>query len=168
MIVSIAGCREFDTVILAGPLVANARIRELTMRTAGLPVRIEHFVPDVSQLMQEADLVVSMGGYNSIAEILSHARRALIIPRESPRREQLMRATRLQELGLVQLLRQSDLTTTALWHAIRGAMRSQALPLAEARLHGTLPLDGATRIVSLLSSGARRRRQGIPKENTSE
>lgn len=167
-IASIPGHPEFETVILAGPLLAESRIRELTGRAENLPVRIEHFIPEVPRLMREADLVVSMGGYNSVAEILSHARRALIIPRESPRLEQLMRATRLNELGLVDLLRLPDLTATALRNAIRRAMSDPAVPLAQARLNGMIPLDGAARVASLLNSQTKSRRSGRPQEADGE
>ena len=42
-----------------------------------------------------AGSLVSMGGYNSVIEILSAGVPALIVPREVPRVEQLLRATRL-------------------------------------------------------------------------
>ena len=49
--------------------------------------------------------VVAMGGYNIFCEILSFDKRALIVPRTAPRREQLIRASRAGELGLVTMLR---------------------------------------------------------------
>ena len=45
-----------------------------------------------------------MGGYNTSCEILACGRRALIVPRIIPRREQLIRAQRLSELGAVDVL----------------------------------------------------------------
>jgi predicted glycosyltransferase len=45
-----------------------------------------------------------MGGYNTFCEILSFDKPALIVPRQMPRREQLIRASRAQELGLVAML----------------------------------------------------------------
>jgi predicted glycosyltransferase len=46
----------------------------------------------MEKLIGAADVVVSMGGYNTVCEILSQGKPSLIIPREQPRREQLIRA----------------------------------------------------------------------------
>jgi predicted glycosyltransferase len=45
-----------------------------------------------------------MAGYNTVCEALSFRKRALVVPRVSPRSEQLIRAERLRERGLVELL----------------------------------------------------------------
>jgi predicted glycosyltransferase len=45
-----------------------------------------------------------MGGYNTFCEILSFDKRALLVPRCRPRREQVIRATRAAELGLVNMI----------------------------------------------------------------
>ena len=45
-----------------------------------------------------------MAGYNTFCEILSLGLRALLLPRVTPRAEQLIRATRAAELGLVDML----------------------------------------------------------------
>ncbi len=59
------------------------------------------FHPRMEEVMKAADLVISMGGYNTICEILTQKTPALIIPRETPRKEQLIRAERLQKIGLI-------------------------------------------------------------------
>ena len=69
--------------------------------------------------MERAVGVVAMGGYNTFCEILSLDKRALLVPRSTPRREQLIRATRAQALGLVRMLntecsRETDLMVAAL------------------------------------------------------
>jgi predicted glycosyltransferase len=62
-----------------------------------------------------------MGGYNTICEILASKKAALIIPRVTPRQEQLIRAERMQELGLVDVLHPKDLSPRTLrnWLASR-------------------------------------------------
>jgi predicted glycosyltransferase len=45
-----------------------------------------------------------MGGYNTYCEILSFDKPALIVPRVAPRQEQLIRAKRAAELGLIEML----------------------------------------------------------------
>jgi predicted glycosyltransferase len=55
-----------------------------------------------------------MGGYNSVCEVLAAEKRALIVPRVAPRTEQLIRAERLQQLGVVEMLHPSLLSPDAL------------------------------------------------------
>jgi predicted glycosyltransferase len=54
--------------------------------------------------MARAMGVVCMGGYNTFCEVLSFDKPALVIPRTAPRKEQLIRATRTEELGLIRML----------------------------------------------------------------
>jgi predicted glycosyltransferase len=58
--------------------------------------------------MARAAGVVAMGGYNTFCEILSFDKPALIVPRTEPRREQLIRAQRAAELGLVAMLPEEE------------------------------------------------------------
>jgi predicted glycosyltransferase len=51
-----------------------------------------------------ADLVISMGGYNSICEILSYRKRSIILPRSVPVREQRIRAEAMDALGLLRMM----------------------------------------------------------------
>ena len=54
--------------------------------------------------MERAVGVVAMAGYNTFCEILSFDKRAILVPRVLPRREQVMRAMRAAELDLVHTL----------------------------------------------------------------
>ena len=53
------------------------------------------FVREPIALMAGAARIVAMGGYNTVCEVLSLGRPALIAPRVSPRAEQVLRAERL-------------------------------------------------------------------------
>jgi len=64
--------------------------------------------------MKAADLVISMGGYNTVCEILTQRTPALIIPRESPRQEQLIRAERMRARGLIDYIPWTQVTPTLL------------------------------------------------------
>jgi predicted glycosyltransferase len=54
--------------------------------------------------ISNASGIVAMGGYNTVCEILSFDKPALIVPRTRPRLEQFLRASRMQEMGLVKML----------------------------------------------------------------
>ena len=68
------------------------------------------FHPRLEELIQAADLIISMGGYNTVCEILTQKTPALIIPRESPRKEQLIRAQCLQSRKLVDFIPWNEVT----------------------------------------------------------
>ncbi len=67
-------------------------------------VRVMVFDAHIEALMDAAAGVVAMGGYNTFCEILSLDKRALIVPRRTPRMEQYIRASRARELGLISML----------------------------------------------------------------
>lgn len=55
-------------------------------------------------LISRADVVISMGGYNTVVEALTARRPLVIMPRVSPRREQLIRARIIEQLGLARVV----------------------------------------------------------------
>lgn len=97
---------------------------------------------NVPALMSRADAVLTMGGYNSVCEVLASDAPALIVPRVTPRREQEIRAQSLQRVGAVDMLHPDDLTAGNLtrWLASNVGNCEQA----HARLH--LNLDGLANV----------------------
>lgn len=91
-------------IIVAGPFMSEAHRNKLRTKAKSKKrgqFKIVDFLPSLLPLMQRADLVVSLGGYNTLCEILAIGVPALVIPRVIPRREQLVRAEALHRLGLV-------------------------------------------------------------------
>ncbi|HEY6222248.1 MAG TPA: glycosyltransferase [Gemmatimonadales bacterium] len=102
-------------VIVTGPYMpedTRRRLYEIARRRPRM--RVVEFMPDTAPLMQRADRVVSMGGYNTMCEVLSFEKHALIVPRVSPKPEQWIRAQRMRELGLVHVLHPDRLSPRAL------------------------------------------------------
>lgn len=96
-------------LVVLGPFMATQQQQDFMERAAALPdVEVITFDAHLESLMANAVGVVAMGGYNTFCEIMSFDKRALIIPRTQPRREQLIRAARFQELGLVSMLTSDD------------------------------------------------------------
>ncbi|WP_373778093.1 glycosyltransferase family protein [Glaesserella sp.] len=73
-------------------------------------IHVIDFVSEPLKLMQNAERIISMGGYNTTTEILSFYKPALIVPRIIPRTEQLIRAERLAEMGIIDCLHPNELT----------------------------------------------------------
>jgi predicted glycosyltransferase len=133
-------------VLVLGPFMparARERLRRRAARKSNL--RVLDFLPDPLPLMAAADRVITMGGYNTVSEILSLGVRALVVPRVAPRREQLMRAERLRDLGLIDMALPETVDAAAIGAWI--ARDLQSPPRAGDRLD----LDGLSRLPGLLA-----------------
>jgi len=108
-------------VILTGPFMPAEARRRLAAHSARNPnLRILKFVTDADLLLSRADRVVAMGGYNTVCEVLSFEKPALIVPRVKPRLEQLIRAERLKNLGVIDVLHPDQLTPDSLTSWLQG------------------------------------------------
>jgi predicted glycosyltransferase len=78
---------------------------------ANSQIQTREFTDDLMSYIEAADVVVSMAGYNTVCEILSAGKPAVIIPRYQPSQEQLIRAIRMAELGFFKALNPENITT---------------------------------------------------------
>jgi len=112
----------YPALIVLGPFMPGEHKAELLERVERLEaVRAITFDPGIEALIEDAAGIVAMGGYNTFCEILSFDRPALVVPRTEPRREQIIRARRAAELGLLKCLvddgtRDAATMATALRH----------------------------------------------------
>lgn len=149
----------YAALIVLGPFMAPETRAGFAARAQRLE-RVEAitFEPRLERLMDEAEGVVSMGGYNTFCEILSLNKRALVVPRQRPRLEQKIRATRAEALGLVRvLLDDGERRPEAMAAALR-AMPRQRRPLdvahtLRARTRNAHTLRAGTRAVPGLLEG---------------
>ena len=148
-------------LILSGPYMPAAA-RERLRRAAGRRprLRVLEFEPEPTELVRWADRVVAMGGYNTVLELLSFGRPSLIVPRVRPRSEQLIRAERLSALGLLDVLRPTEATPSAL-SAWLASDRPPPDVRAKVDLNGLERLPG---LVAELLSGPLRRGGTAAKE----
>ena len=141
--------------LIAGPFMPPVVRRELESLIVGDPRRqLIDYLSEADALIQRADLLVTMGGYNSVGSALSFGVPTLIVPRTVPRREQLIRAQRLAALNLVDVMDPSQATATAIgeWMAHPPLNRPQARSVID--LTG---LDRLTAIVSQLTPASKER-----------
>jgi len=98
-------------LILLGPLMPEPKCDRIIASFGDeANVFIHDYVRDFESWILASDLVVAMGGYNTIYEVLSLGRRLLVVPRGYPRREQLIRARILAERGLIEMIHPDRLT----------------------------------------------------------
>ena len=71
---------------------------------------VERFNPDFISLISNADLVISMAGYNTVCELMSCNTPAILIPRSVPVEEQLIRAQKLSGKGKFEYLDKEEMT----------------------------------------------------------
>jgi predicted glycosyltransferase len=93
---------------------AENRQRIAAIAAGRADLTVVEFVREPVVLAARAAAIVGMGGYNTTSEMLSLGRPALIVPRVRPRQEQLLRAARLAERGLVDMIHPDALTPTGL------------------------------------------------------
>ncbi|MCB1739950.1 MAG: hypothetical protein KDK91_06250 [Gammaproteobacteria bacterium] len=135
-------------LIVFGPFMSAQR-REGFARRVDRLQRVEAITFDarIEARIAEASAVVAMGGYNTFCEILSFDKPALIVPRTFPRREQLIRASRAQQLGLLEMLDPARAMNPVVMAEALRALASQRSP-SRAMLPGLL--DGLERIRELV------------------
>lgn len=111
----------YNHLVITGPQMPAEQVQNIRS-VAHERTTVVTAVPDALVEVMTADAVISMGGYNSTTEILTTNTPALIVPRESPRVEQLIRAKALEKVGAVEVLRMDELTPQAISAWMRGAV----------------------------------------------
>ena len=99
----------FKSILITGPFMPGQERKKVFDRARRLGIRAYRFYRWMEKVLAAADLVVAMGGYNTVCEVLTQKTPALIIPRENPRKEQLIRSQVLQSQGLIDYIP---------WHAL--------------------------------------------------
>ncbi len=126
----LGGC-DWESTVVCGPLLDQEQFKTLKRRARRLSgCEITSFHADLPHLLSKSDAVVAMSGYNTSVEIMQSRVPAVLLPRCFPRREQLIRAERMQAAGLAQCLPQATATElrTHLRAALDGGVPTGALP----------------------------------------
>jgi predicted glycosyltransferase len=117
-------------LIAFGPFMAPASRAGFLDRIGRLPQKLSAitFDTEIELLMEKAAGLVAMGGYNTFCEILSFDKRAILVPRTEPRREQRIRAVAADALGLARCLLEEAGRDAARMAAALRALPGQSLP----------------------------------------
>ncbi|HEY9802847.1 MAG TPA: glycosyltransferase family protein [Leptolyngbyaceae cyanobacterium] len=91
----------YKSLIIYGPEMPIKQKQLVHQAASNNPqVKVKEFTDDLMSYIQASDAIVSMAGYNTVCEILSANKPAVIIPRYQPSKEQLIRAQRMDDLGI--------------------------------------------------------------------
>lgn len=124
--------------IVAGPY---GDLGSLASLTAASPARervtLARDVDGCGSIFARASAVLEMAGYNSTFEALAARQRPILVPRRAPRREQAIRATRLEGLGLADAVEEGvDAEEVETLLDSPRALPAEALDAAGIRLDG--------------------------------
>jgi predicted glycosyltransferase len=135
-----------QTTIVFGPQMPAARRRAILERFGGLPdVTFVEFEPDLAQRYASADVVVAMAGYSTVCDLLSLGRKAVLVPRAHPVREQLLRARLLTARGYFQLIEPHKLTGDRLMATVLSTLDQVQHPPVDVALDGLSIIRGRVR-----------------------
>jgi predicted glycosyltransferase len=118
--------KGFRAVVVTGPFMSPRCHLEVTQKCQELgftPLRFHRFM---EALIGASQVVVSMGGYNTLCEILSQRKPSLILPRTLPRKEQLIRAQVLCSKGFCDYLEPAQLTPARLRQRVLSLLENGA------------------------------------------
>ena len=131
-------------LVVLGPYMPAKKRQKLLRKGGAIPhLKMIEFDNRMEDLVAGAKAVVAMGGYNTYCEILSFDKPALIVPRVRPRQEQLIRARRGAELGLVEMLLPEQAEDALLFAAALKNLPNRPRP---SQSNPNLRLDGLANI----------------------
>lgn len=144
----------FRAIIVLGPFMSAEEQVEFSQRADLLPtVEMLTFDSNIELLIRDAEGVVAMCGYNTFCEILSFDKKAIVVPRYTPRAEQLVRAEKAEKLGLVKVL---DTRLQADTGLMANALRQLSAQKTPSMAMEPQLLDGLERIVDLIEPALER------------
>ncbi|MDJ0772501.1 MAG: glycosyltransferase [Mastigocoleus sp. MO_167.B18] len=116
---------HIKSLIISGPEMPFSQKEALSRVAKNNPnFMICEFTDDIISYMEAADTIVSMAGYNTVCEILSLSKRAVVVPRTQPVQEQLIRAQRMSSFGLFRFIHPDNLTPENLLETVTEQLNS--------------------------------------------
>lgn len=112
-----------STVVFGPQMSADKRAALISSFGYLTDVEFREFEADLTELYSTADLVVSMAGYNTVCELLSFGRNAILVPRAEPVKEQLIRARLLAAAGLFEIVEPDRLTPETLLTKVLASLK---------------------------------------------
>ncbi|MFQ5588405.1 MAG: glycosyltransferase [Nitrospiria bacterium] len=117
-------------LIFAGPYLPEADFARLEEMTAGQShIRLRKYTTQFLSFMRQADLSISMAGYNTCMNLLVTGVKALLLPfTGNQNEEQTIRAKKLEALGLAMMIPSEALNPVLLAEKITTALQASSVP----------------------------------------
>lgn len=117
--------------IFTGPFAPDTVLKKLkNLAKEQANITVDRYTPDFLRYMQEADLSISMSGYNTTMNVLMTGTRSMMMAfTGNEDREQMMRSQRLEKLGRIQTILPEDLQPESLADRIVSYLQIQPNPI---------------------------------------
>ena len=138
-------------LMLTGPNMPREHQQALRAQAAALPLTVRKSTQDATFWLRQASAVICMGGYNTLAEVLTWHKKALVVPRTGPSAEQRIRTDLFAKRRLIHKLDPDYLTPAAMAEAVVRLLGRDDVPDPVS----VPPLDGTQQVVDRLLSTAR-------------
>ena len=123
-------------LFVTGPLMRHEDIQALRETATGIPVRIINHAHNLYDFINSADLVVSMAGYNTLAEALGSGKKVLAIPRSGPSAEQKLRADTFSRRGFLETVSLDQASPGSMANLIHRMVRNDMAPKSRLAVDG--------------------------------
>jgi predicted glycosyltransferase len=142
---------NLKSLIISGPEMSRSEQDQLSQIAQRYPhVQMLEFTDDLMSYLAAADTIVSMGGYNTICEILSAEKPAVVIPRVRPSQEQLVRSEKMTDLGLFKEVHPDQLNPESLMQTLQQQIDNQLGTTVAIRMLDLNALPKITQLVTAL------------------
>lgn len=139
------------SLVLCGPEMPTeqcVRLQQLAVNCSSIVFK--SFTNNFLSYLKAADVVVSMGGYNTITETLALGKRVVVVPRIQPSQEQLIRATRFAHRNWIAMVHPEQMTGRSLILAVLAQLDNPLPKLPE--LPEKLNFDGLANVAQHLTA----------------
>lgn len=132
--------------IFTGPFMPEEKFSQLQTLAEDLTnITIRRYTSNLLSYMKKASLSISLGGYNTTMNVLRTEVNAMIYPSNKDS-EQIIRAEKLENLGIVKVIRPEDLQSDRLAQKIITCLKQDSL----IHTRELLQLEGAQKTAQLL------------------
>ena len=121
----------YKSILITGPFMPKTQRMDVLTRARKVKALVFHFYRQMETIIAASDLVISMGGYNTLCELMSQKKLSLLIPRETPRMEQTIRARCFKERNLLDYIPWKTLSPESLLQKM-GRMLQEPDPFRQA------------------------------------
>ncbi|MDJ0619791.1 MAG: glycosyltransferase [Calothrix sp. MO_192.B10] len=135
--------------IFTGPFMPEELFSQLQQAAStSKNVSLQRYTNRLLEYMQNADLSISLTGYNTTMNILKTGVRAMVVPigHYSKDQEQLMRTKKLEKLGIVEVINPEDLQPNHLAQRIVSCLDKET----NTNSNNLFDLDGADNTTNIL------------------
>jgi predicted glycosyltransferase len=131
--------------LFTGPFAPDEVFEQLqTIAQYRHNLTVNRYTPNLLAYMQQADLSISMAGYNTTMNVLTTGVRSMLLPfTGNDDQEQTIRSQRLEQLGVVTLIRPSDLHPEAFANRIIECLQTSPTSMQ-------FDLDGVKKTANLI------------------